>query len=161
MSYVRSIYSLFSLPICTEIVVAVLLLFFSSSPSCFLFNAKFLQGSWVALVVSLRILPLIWCAFVSGLHCNQTDVFPSPFRWTESHCETVRTGVSCAEKRRVHLKTAGTTTRSPADGLTGLAAAVTQVFQKVPSTSSTKPSLSPALLDTRFPPRCCLPKQET
>lgn len=73
--------------ICTEIVVAVLLPFFSSSPSCYLLNANSSGG--VALVVSLRILPLIWCAFVSGLHCIHTDASRSPFGCTESYfdCE--------------------------------------------------------------------------
>lgn len=70
---------------CTEIVVTVLLPFFSSSPSCFLLNAKFLRGSCTCR--SLRILPLIWCAFVSGLHCIHTDASPSPFQQTESHCD--------------------------------------------------------------------------
>lgn len=43
----------------------------------------------VALVVSLRILPLIWCASVSGLHCIHSDASASPFRCTEYYfdCE--------------------------------------------------------------------------
>lgn len=157
MCYVRSIYSLFPpSPVCTEIVVAVLLLFFSSSPSCFLLNAKFLQGSCTCRFSENTPSDTMCFCLRSALHPHSCVRLP-PFGELNPTV-TVR-NVSCAEMRRVHLKTAGTTTRSAADGLAGLGAAVTQVFQKVSSTSSTSPSLSPALVDTWFPLRYCLPKQ--
>lgn len=157
MCYVRSIYSLFPpSPVCTEIVVAVLLLFFSSSPSCFLLNAKFLQGSCTCRFSENTPSDSMCFCLRSALHPHSCVRLP-PFGELNPTV-TVR-NVSCAEMRHVHLKTAGTTTRSAADGLAGLGAAVTQVFQKVSSTSSNSPSLSPVLVDTWFPLRYCLPKQ--
>lgn len=87
MCHVRSIY--LSPPrqalICTEIVVTVLLLFFSSSPSCFLLNANFLQGSCTCRFSENTPYDLMCFCLRCALH--HTDVSPYPFRWTESHCD--------------------------------------------------------------------------
>lgn len=86
MCYVRSIYSLFSpTPICTEIVVAVLLLFFSSSPSCSLSKAKFLHGSCTRGFSENT----LWLDVLLSPVCTASTLMcpPTPFRWTESHCD--------------------------------------------------------------------------
>lgn len=95
MCYVRSIYSLFSpTPICTEIVVAVLLLFFSSSPSCFLSKAKFLHGSCTLRGFSENT-PSDWMCFCLRSALPPHSCVPLPSFGELNPTVTVRS-VSCA-----------------------------------------------------------------
>lgn len=94
--------------ICTEIVVAVLLPFFRSSPSCFMFNAKFLCGSCTCRFSENTPSDLMCFCLWSALHPQWCT--PEPHPHGELNPTVTVRSVSCAEMRRVHLKTAGTTT---------------------------------------------------
>lgn len=156
MCYVRSIYSLFSSPDMYWNSCRCFVAIFQFFPIMFPVKCKVPPGE---LHLSFLWEYSLWFDVLLSPVCTASTLMgpPPPFGALNPTL-TVRS-VSCAQMRRVHLKTAGTTTRSAADGLAGPGTAVTQVFQKVPSTSSTLPSLSPALLDTLFLLRYCLPTQ--